>query len=538
MMVKRLESTEEEEENDNNNNNNDVPSRLFWSNVSSLGLWGLVFALALDPPALYSNWTSPSIPPYNNTKMYNPNLDKYKSIPIGDGLYDFIMGNDMNLYHIINQMPDLLRGPKPPILFRNRHLQFIPWLLQNEYHRIRGIPFQQVKLPVMACVVQTTTPTTKNNCTPSPQMTDIVTLDIFPPLPSIKNNKKNQEGNDMMTTDYPQFNSSSPVILFAPGLRCYSQDMPGNMIIRHAYGAGFRSIVVNRRGHSPDIGLGAPRWNLFGDLYDMEQVYWFVKKQLGLAPNTPLFWHGISAGAGLTCSAIGIWDEQRRQHPEYADKIPSFVATMAITPGYDISQCLQPHRFRFPYNALLTPMVQDWFVRRNEDVLRQFNSKVVDDILESTHLQQVLTMAAPLAGYHNASEYYQTNNPMNYIMESNTPMFVLNAVDDPVLHIQVLYEQSRNPKHEGYTISELINQTQKGIVAVTRTGSHCPFLDVPTTTTTTSATSLSMGFWGRFLPALVQDPLFGGYMLDSWADRVSIQYYRAALNVYNERRFM
>jgi len=57
------------------------------------------------------------------------------------------------------------------------------------------------------------------------------------------------------------------------------------------------------------------------------------------------------------------------------------------------------------------------------------------------------------------------------------------------------------------------------MIAVTRTGSHCPFLD------------------GSFSP-FISDPLYGGWMISSWADKVAIEYYRAALEVYGNRRFL
>ena len=87
-----------------------------------------------------------------------------------------------------------------------------------------------------------------------------------------------------------------------PGLRCHSMDMPGNSIIRRLYGEGFRSVVINRRGHTPTQPLRAPRWNLFGDVPDLEQTYWYIRTQL-VALDTPMFVHGISSGTAVVVSA-------------------------------------------------------------------------------------------------------------------------------------------------------------------------------------------------------------------------------------------
>ena len=153
------------------------------------------------------------------------------------------------------------------------------------------IPFQEMFLDVTACLSKTEDTAT---CYRPPNMTDHVRLDIFPPFDD---------------SQYPQFNRSSPVILFEPGLRCHSQDMPGNMIIRLAFEAGFRSVAINRRGHIPGQKLKAPRWNLFGDIDDLEQTFWKVKEDM-LEPNTPIFLHGISSGCAVTVTALSAWDKR------------------------------------------------------------------------------------------------------------------------------------------------------------------------------------------------------------------------------------
>lgn len=143
-----------------------------------------------------------------------------------EGLVDLIQGTDPLLNEILARVPSIQQGPSPPLLLRNRHVQFIPWLLQNEIHRRQGIPYQRVEVEVSDCMSKLHT------CQAT--MNDTLTLDIFPPFDA----------------SYEGFNKSSPVILYAPGLQSHSQDLPGNGIVRRAFGAGFRSIVVHRRGVS------------------------------------------------------------------------------------------------------------------------------------------------------------------------------------------------------------------------------------------------------------------------------------------------
>ena len=248
-----------------------------------------------------------------------------------EGLVDLIQGSDPLLNDILDRVPAIKQGPSPPWLLRNRHIQFIPFLVQNEIHRLQGIPYQRLHVHVSECI-------NKMEGCHTPQMNDTVTLDVFPPF--------DDENNDYSKS----FNKSSPIILFAPGLRCHSQDLPGNSIIRKAYGSGFRSIVVNRRGHTPNQRLKSPRWNLFGSVDDMEQVYWYIKEEL-VSKDTAFFLHGISSGTAVTVTALSKWDKRLVEEPN--GKTPAFVASVVVTPGYDISKVLNRERFLWPYNDLL-----------------------------------------------------------------------------------------------------------------------------------------------------------------------------------------
>lgn len=254
------------------------------------------------------------------------------------GLADLIQGPDPRLHEILERVPLLRQGPKPPILFRNRHIQFIPWLIQNEIHRRQGIPYQRIQLHVSDCDNKSTLNTAADDddlgneyfgtCPVSQQtMNDTITLDVFPPF--------DDDGVEPSLAAFGKgFNTSSPVINFSPGLRCHSQDLPGTMIVRKAYEKGFRSIVFHRRGHTVDQPLSSPRWNLFGDVDDLEQVYWHIKNTL-LSPDTPIFLHGISSGTAVTVTALSKWDKRRQDEPHVP--VPSFVASVSVTPGYDIS---------------------------------------------------------------------------------------------------------------------------------------------------------------------------------------------------------
>lgn len=420
-----------------------------------------------------------------------------------DGLADLIKGKNPILDEVLRLVPSITEGPKPPLLLRNRHIQFIPWMLQNEIHRLGGIPFETLDVNVTDCISKI------DNCQlggpNSEHMADTLTIDVFPPF----------GGESFFSSG---FNQSSPIILFSPGLRCYSQDMPGNMIIRKAFQNGFRSVVMHRRGHTPDQKLKSPRWNLFGDVDDLEQVYWMIKDQLA-TPTTPMFLHGISSGTAVTVTALSKWDKRRREEP--GRRTPAFVSSIDIAPGYDISKVLTRERFLFPYNDVLLVGVKDHFVKKNEEILRNLDSDAVDRALAAGSLQEFVDASVQFAGYRNVSEYYDDINPIKSFRDISTPKLVLNSMDDPCCNIQNLYERSRYAAHRGKTYAEMIRETQNAIVAVSWTGSHCPFLCSR----------------DKLLP-FVKDPFSGGWMLNSWADEVSMNYYLATLQLFNDRRLL
>jgi len=465
------------------------------------------------------------------------------------GLYDIIKGtNTESIHQILQLAPSILKGPTPPLLLSNRHLQLIPWMFQNTLHT-GDIPYQRIDFEVSACLDKTQLP----DCKPSSFLHDTITIDIFPPFDN-NNNNNNNNNNDCATAssnfqhtaaNTTNFTRTSPIIFFQPGLRSHSQDLPGNMIVRRAYAEGFRSVVVNRRGHTPGRRLKAPRFNFFGDVEDFEQVYWYVKHELA-GPNTPLFLHGISSGTAVTVSSLGKWDKRRSMHDQQeqqkdqqqtknehnnenngataattkaTDIAPTFVASISVTPGYDISRAMNPQRFAFPYNDVLTYNAQEFFVIQNKHVLQPYHPTAYEAALNATTLEEFINVVAPFAGYETSQEYYKHENPVTYMEYITTPTLVLNSKDDPCCSIQNLYETSPYENHNGKTYDDIVRASPNVIVAVTKTGSHCPFLD------------------GKFIP-FVKDPLHGGFMLNSWADTVSIEYYKAALQVYNDRRFL
>lgn len=144
--------------------------------------------------------------------------------------------------------------------------------------------------------------------------------------------------------------------------------------------------------------------------------------------DTAFFLHGISAGTAVTVTALSKWDRRRVAEPE--KPTPAIVASLDLTPGYDISKVLLRERFLWPYNDLLMQGVKDHFVVNNEELLRAHDSGTVDRLLNATSLQEIVDIGVIFAGYENTTQYYEDSNPINALKDILTPKLVLNAVDD------------------------------------------------------------------------------------------------------------
>lgn len=207
------------------------------------------------------------------------------------------------------------------------------------------------------------------------------------------------------------------------------------------------------------------------------------------------------------------WDKRLNEEPQ--KRTPKFAAAVKISPGYDISKVLSKERFLWPYHDLLIRGLKDHFVRQNEALLRSYNSDAVDNLLAAPSMQSFVDAGIAFAGYESVSLYYNDTNPINEMWEITTPVLVLNAADDPCCNIQNLYEKSPYQQHKGKSYLDMIQEAKRTILAVTHTGSHCPFLCSR----------------NRWLP-LTKDPLSGGWMIRNWADEVTIDYFRATIEVY------
>lgn len=299
---------------------------------------------------------------------------------------------------------------------------------------------------------------------------------------------------------------NSPAVIVEPGLTCDAQDVPGSSFLRLAVTRGFRVVVVERRGHRHP--LTTPRWNLFGDSDDSEQVFNAVKRRL---PDAPLFWLGISSGSKLPIEAMGKWDERYKRGDQTA---PRFVATACVCPGYNLETCFLG--FQFPYKHICLSSVQSKFLLENEAVLRQSNTEAYEKAVGSSDLQSLLTHVAPFAGYPSQEEYFAAENPVLFASLITTPTLIINAMDDPCTVATNAFGRMPGCK-DGLTFVEMVEKSPRGLLLLSPSGSHCPFLD------------------GRILPITPVLRELGGFTLASWADACVLEFFEGYLEEHRSQ---
>ena len=105
--------------------------------ISTLTLWSLVLVLGFLKERLSSSRAAP-------TSTFSKQLwlgcsvaflaYQYSQCVDNSGLADLVKGNDPKLDEILRLAPSIARGPSPPLGLANAHLQFAPWMIQNEFH--------------------------------------------------------------------------------------------------------------------------------------------------------------------------------------------------------------------------------------------------------------------------------------------------------------------------------------------------------------------------------------------------------------------
>eukprot|EP00927_Polykrikos_kofoidii_P041833 TRINITY_DN35697_c0_g1_i1.p1 TRINITY_DN35697_c0_g1~~TRINITY_DN35697_c0_g1_i1.p1 ORF type:complete len:485 (+),score=57.21 TRINITY_DN35697_c0_g1_i1:63-1517(+) len=399
------------------------------------------------------------------------------------------MGTGEDMQRVYEKMPTAHRQPIPPFWAFGSHIQFVPWVLYNMIMpTLAPIPYDSEKVRVRGLMDKSKPESKENQHT----VEDTVVVSYYPGF-------SKKDGECWLPLD-------APLVFVEPGLTCTAQDLPGSSFPRLAVTRGYRVVVTERRGHA--MPLESHRWNIFGDSADFEQVYNAVKKRF---PAAPFFWMGYSSGCKLIIEGLGKFDDRVSQGDESA---PRFVATAAISPGYNLETCFLG--FGFPFNKMCLASVKGKFLLANESNLRAFNADAFEKAIQAPDLQVLTAEAAPFAGFPTATDYFKNQNPVLFAPLIRTPTLIVNAQDDPLTVVENAFKKMPGGKDDR-TFAEMVSDSTCGLLLITRSGTHCPFLD------------------GALSPFRHVARGLGGWICASWAEFCTLEFFEGHLTEHRRR---
>ena len=246
-----------------------------------------------------------------------------------------------------------------------------------------------------------------------------------------------------------QLTPDSPILAILHTLTGDSEHYLGFM--RYATSLGWRSCVLNRRGHS-GMPLRTPNFCVIGNVDDTVAM---VSRIRQLYPDNFLGLAGISAGSGQVVSFAG-----REGDRAGIDVLAS------LCPAWNLEDAfVKLHQSHPRLDAWLTRGLQDYFVNRpdNQEVFEGLED-VVDKVNQASSIDEFMRAAYPLAGCLSYEQFLKEYNPMNYISGMKTPTLVLNALDDFVS----LRENIDSDLVEGDTVEQVV-------LVVTKQGGHIAY---------------------------------------------------------------
>lgn len=228
---------------------------------------------------------------------------------------------------------------------------------------------------------------------------------------------------------------------------------------------GWRVALCVRRGHG-ELAFTAPSYNTLGNADDFAAQ---LKHIQSCFPASDLYATGISAGSGALAQYLG----------RVGQDTP-IKAAMAYCPAYDMRNAFS--RAKPFYSKMMAKKLKKAFVYPNEKTFGHLDSftsmKQVEDLHD--YHQHVYGMA----GNRDVEDYMQNSNPAVVFDDIKIPMLILNAEDDPVCHIDNVYEHQHR-----------IEKMPNVILALTKRGSHCAY--------------------------------FEGWFAKPWANRLAVEYFTA-----------
>lgn len=210
---------------------------------------------------------------------------------------------------------------------------------------------------------------------------------------------------------------------------------------------GWRVALCVRRGHG-ELTLTTANFNTMGNVEDFAAQINHIQNQF---PHSDLYATGISAGSGVLAHYLGV-----------SGKNTPIKAAMAYCPAYDMRNAFS--RAKPFYSKMMAKKLNRLFISPNEDVIKHL--KTFDVLKNSIDLHEFHQHLYELAGNSSTEEYMKKSNPSEVFESIKVPILILNSKDDPVCHIENVYEHL-----------DRMQRMDNLILVITARGSHCAYLE-------------------------------------------------------------
>ena len=250
-------------------------------------------------------------------------------------------------------------------------------------------------------------------------------------------------GVDWLGVDLPE---NTPTMIVLHTISGNPQSMRG--FVRYVrVELGWRVALCVRRGHG-DINLHTANFNTMGNTDDFAVQIQHIQDRF---PQSDLYATGISAGSGVLAHYLGI----------VGNNTP-IKAAVAYCPAYDMRNAFT--RAVPFYSRMMTKKLHRLFITPNTDKFQHLTS--FEALKNTQTLHEFHQHLYGVAGNDSTEDYMKNSNPSVVFDNIKIPTLILNSKDDPVCHIDNVYEHQ--PRVEAM---------ENVILVLTDRGSHCAYFE-------------------------------------------------------------
>jgi len=252
-----------------------------------------------------------------------------------------------------------------------------------------------------------------------------------------------QVGVDWLGLDLPE---DTPTMLVLHTISGNPQSMRG--FVRYVHkNLGWRVALCVRRGHG-EMTLNTANFNTMGNTDDFSAQIKHIQNSF---PKSDLYATGISAGSGVLAHYLGKMGEDT-----------PLKAAVAYCPAYDMRNAFS--RAVPFYSKMMTKKLHKLFITPNQEKFQNFES--LNALKSSEDLHEFHQNLYEVAGSQSTEDYMQNSNPSEVFEQIKIPFLILNSKDDPVCHVENVYEHQHR-----------IEAMDNVILVLTERGSHCAYFE-------------------------------------------------------------